>query len=193
MFIYLIQSINFLNFIYHGIRKSYLPEDIYARCHNDFINFITGSFLIVFGVNVMVKALEYANSKLLKNTMQNHSNNIWLCLFTGLLVTMLMQSSSATVGLTILLFNSGLMPFSSAVAPTLGDNIGSCITVQIASLSSGTAGKRSAWAHTIYNIIGVVFALIVLPQFCTIVQFCTHLAGQDNHRLVANAHTILTF
>lgn len=103
---------------------------------------------------------------------------------------MLVQSSSATVGMTLLLFNGGLLPFESAVALTLGDNIGSCIVTQLASLRSGTAGKRTAWAHTIYNVFGVVFAWMFLPQFCTIVQMCTSWMGQDGNRLIANAHTI---
>lgn len=152
---------------------------------------IAGVGLMFSGLNILGKSVDFIKKNdLLAQWMQNHADNLWLCLLTGIVITMLVQSSSATVGLTILLFNSGLMPFTSAVALTLGDNIGSCITAQIASLKSGTAGKRTAWAHTIYNVIGVILALIIFPQFCGIVQFFTRLVGQDSDRLVANTHMI---
>ncbi len=122
--------------------------------------------------------------------LRGHADSVPLCLLFGIVVTMLVQSSSATVGLTILLFGSGLMPFASAVALTLGDNIGTCMTAQIASLKSGIAGRRTAWAHTLYNVIGAAVALALLPQFCTLVQWFTRAVGQDSGRLVANTHTI---
>ncbi|GEM_PF-813769 len=154
-------------------------------------NVLVGVGLMFTGLDILGKSVVVIEQNdFLAQWLQNHSDNLFLCLFTGLIVTMLVQSSSATVGMTILLFGSGLMPFASAVAMTLGDNIGSCVTAQIASLKSGTAGKRTAWAHTIYNIAGVIFALAVFPQFCALVQLCTRLAGQNGGRLVANTHTI---
>ncbi len=152
---------------------------------------LIGVGLLFSGLDLMGKSVGIIKGNaLLAGWLQGHSNNIFLCLFAGLIITALVQSSSATVGMTILLFNSGLLPFTSAVALTLGDNIGSCVTAQIASLKSGIAGKRTAWAHTIYNVFGVILALVTLPQFCFIVQECTRLLGQGNSRLIANTHTI---
>ncbi len=122
--------------------------------------------------------------------LRTHAANPLLCLLFGIVVTMLVQSSSATVGLTILLHGSGLMPFASAVALTLGDNIGTCATAQIASLRSGVAGRRVAWAHTLYNLIGAAAAFVLLPQFCALVEWFTRAVGQDSGRLVANTHTL---
>jgi phosphate:Na+ symporter len=119
-----------------------------------------------------------------------HAASVPLCLLFGIIVTMLVQSSSATVGMTILLFGSGLMPFASAVALTLGDNIGTCVTAQIASIRSGLPGRRTAWAHTLYNVIGAAVALALLPQFCALVEWLTKAVGQDSGRLVANTHTL---
>ncbi len=150
-----------------------------------------GIGLLFSGLDLMGKSVDIIKANaFLAEWLHEHSNNIFLCLITGLIITAMVQNSSATVGMTILLFNSGLLPFISAVALTLGDNIGSCITAQIASLKSGPAGKRTAWAHTIYNVSGVILALIILPQFCSIVQLCTRLMGQDSNRLIANTHTI---
>ena len=154
-------------------------------------NVIAGIGLLFSGLELMSKSVRIIKENaFLVQWLQTHSNNIFLCLLTGLIVTMLVQSSSATVGMTILLFNGGLLPFPSAVALTLGDNIGSCIVAQIASLKSNTAGKRTAWAHTIYNISGVLLTWTVLPQFCTLVVAFTGWMGQDASRLVANTHTI---
>lgn len=154
-------------------------------------NILIGIGLMFSGLDLMGKSVNIIKENaFLSQWLQSQSNNIFLCLFTGLIVTMLVQSSSATVGMTILLFNSGLLPFASAVALTLGDNIGTCITAQIATLKSGTAGKRTAWAHTIYNITGVILALVILPQFCEFIQICTRLLGQNSGRLIANTHTI---
>lgn len=154
-------------------------------------NTLAGIGLLFSGLNILGRSVVFIKENIfIAQWLQSHADNLWFCLFAGLIVTMLVQSSSATVGMTILLFNSGLLPFSAAVALTLGDNIGSCITAQIASIKSGTAGKRTAWAHTIYNIIGVILVIVTFPQFCTFVRFFTHLVNGDSTRLVANTHTI---
>lgn len=154
-------------------------------------NILVGVGLLFSGLDLMGKSVMILKGNpFLAQWIQEHSESAFLCLLAGLIFTMLAQSSSATVGMTILLFNNGLLPFASAVALTLGDNIGSCITAQIASLKSGTAGKRVALAHTVYNISGVILAFLILPQFCTAVEISTRLLGQDSSRLIANTHTI---
>ena len=154
-------------------------------------NVLAGIGLLFSGLELMDKSVNILkNNAFLVQWLQAHSDNVFLCLLAGLVITMLVQSSSATVGMTILLFNGGLLPLSSAVALTLGDNIGSCIVAQIAGMESSTAGKRTAWAHTIYNIAGVLLVWLFLPQFCRLVQYMTHWMGQDSSRLIANAHMI---
>ncbi len=71
-----------------------------------------------------------------------------------------------------------------------GDNIGTCITAQMASFKMSVHGKRTAWAHTMYNIIGVLIALVFFMPFVKIVQGITYYVGQDKSKLIANAHTI---
>lgn len=147
--------------------------------------------LLFSGLNILGRsvALIHDNAAVAE-WLQAHAASPVLCLLFGIVVTMVVQSSSATVGLTILLHGSGLMPFASAVALTLGDNIGTCATAQIASLRSDLAGRRVAWAHTLYNVIGAAAAFALLPQFCALVEWFTRAVGQDAGRLVANTHTI---
>jgi phosphate:Na+ symporter len=148
--------------------------------------------LLFSGLNILGQSVALiSGNPAISAWLTDHANSAPLCLLFGIVVTMLVQSSSATVGMTILLFGSGLMPLESAVALTLGDNIGTCVTAQIASLKSGLAGRRTAWAHTLYNVIGAAVAMALLPQFCLAVQwFTAELLQQDANRLVANTHTL---
>ncbi len=152
---------------------------------------ITAVGLLFSGLNILGQSVAVIqDNAVVAGWLQAHAASPLLCLLFGVVVTMLVQSSSATVGLTILLFGSGLMPLESAVALTLGDNIGTCATAQIASLRSGLAGRRVAWAHTLYNILGAAAAFALLPQFCALVEWFTRAVGQDAGRLVANTHTV---
>lgn len=121
---------------------------------------------------------------------QRYGQNCLVGIFIGVVSTMLVHSSSATVAITIALFNSNLISFESALGLMFGDNIGTCITAQIASLKMSVHGKRTAWAHTMYNIIGVLVALVFFIPFVKMVQGITYYIGQDKSKLIANAHTI---
>jgi len=147
--------------------------------------------LLFSGLNILGQSITLIrDNPAVSAWLADNANSLPLCLLFGVVVTMLVQSSSATVGLVILLFGAGLMPFASAVALTLGDNIGTCVTAQIASIKSGLAGRRTAWAHTLYNVIGVAIAMVLLPQFCALVVWFTQTTGQGSDRLVANTHTL---
>lgn len=110
----------------------------------------------------------------------------------GALVTAMVQSSSATVGLVMILAQAGLLDLQSSICIMLGDNIGTCVTAQLASLSGNIQSRRTAWAHTLYNLIGVVVVALVLPLFVHLVQVTT-IYLQPNGDIgsqIANSHTI---
>ena len=85
--------------------------------------------------------------------------------FLGALVTMVIQSSSAAMALTLTMVASGTLPFDVACAMVLGENIGTTITAQIASLIANVHAKRAAAIHTIFNVVGVVWMLLVFHFF----------------------------
>lgn len=150
-----------------------------------------GFGMMFIGIKVLNLSIPYIKaSKELFEFCKLYGQNIYICLVIGMLTTMLVHSSSATIGLTIVLFNAHLIPFEGAVGLTLGDNIGTCITAQMASLRANKAAQRTAWAHTIYNIIGVLIALIFLPLFEKLVTYYTLYLGQDESRIIANTHTL---
>ncbi|BAX80108.1 Na/Pi cotransporter family protein [Labilibaculum antarcticum] len=88
-----------------------------------------------------------------------------LFLSIGTLLTILIQSSSATMALTLVMCNSGWISFEMAAAMVLGENIGTTITANIAAMIANTSAKRAARAHLIFNTIGVIWVLISLPYF----------------------------
>ncbi len=81
----------------------------------------------------------------------------------GTVVTIIVQSSSAAMAITLTLCANGLLPFEVAAAMILGENIGTTITAELASLVGNTAAKRSARIHSMFNIIGVTWMVILLP------------------------------
>lgn len=81
----------------------------------------------------------------------------------GTLVTIIIQSSSAAMALTMTLVAAGVIPFEVAAAMVLGENIGTTITAELASLIGNVHAKRSARIHSMFNIVGVTWAVIFLP------------------------------
>ena len=88
---------------------------------------------------------------------QGHGfGSVLLFLVLGTVLTLVLQSSSATMALTIMMLNFGWIQFDMACAMVLGENIGTTITANIAASVGNTSAKRSALAHTVFNVFGVV-------------------------------------
>lgn len=83
----------------------------------------------------------------------------------GTLITIIVQSSSAAMALTLVMANNGWVPFELAVAMILGENIGTTITANLAAIIANVHAKRAALAHFIFNVFGVVWIIIVLSPF----------------------------
>ena len=83
----------------------------------------------------------------------------------GALVTIVIQSSSAAMALTLAMVSSGTIPFEVAAAMILGENIGTTITAEIASMVANVHAKRSARIHSMFNLIGVTWMLLMFPFF----------------------------
>ena len=96
--------------------------------------------------------------------------SVLLFLFAGAILTIVLQASSATMAITMLLAASGLIDFKLAVAMVLGENIGTTITANIAASVANTSAKRAARAHTIFNIIGVIWVLILLGPILKLIS-----------------------
>ena len=95
--------------------------------------------------------------------------NVLLFLVVGTVLTLVLQSSSATMALTIMMLNFGWINFDMACAMVLGENIGTTITANIAASVGNTSAKRAALAHTVFNVFGVVWAIIFFGLFLKLV------------------------
>ena len=115
------------------------------------------------------------------------SSNPLLGIFIGTVMTVLIQSSSATIGILIAMAGQGLIPLEGAIPVLLGDNIGTCITAVLASLRANLTAKRVAVAHVMFNIIVSIIFVVFMKWFIEIVLLVSP-AG-DIARQIANAHS----
>jgi phosphate:Na+ symporter len=98
----------------------------------------------------------------------------------GTLLTVVIQSSSATMALTLVMCNNGWIPFEIAAAMVLGENIGTTITANIAAIMGNVSSKRAARAHFIFNLTGVLWVLPLLPLFLRTISSLLVSWGMDS-------------
>jgi len=92
------------------------------------------------------------------------------CIFIGCILTFIIQSSSAMLGITIALASTGTITFPTAAALVLGENIGTTITAVLASVGTNTSAKRAAFSHAIFNLTGVVLMFIFFKPYINLVE-----------------------
>lgn len=100
-------------------------------------------------------------------------DNHLLGVLIGAILTILVQSSSATIGITLALATSGLLTFEASVALILGENIGTTITANLAAIGTNVAARRTAFAHFLFNVFGVAYMLLLFPYFMTFIRSIT--------------------
>ena len=108
-------------------------------------------------------------------------DSVLIFLVFGTILTLVLQSSSATMAITLIMLSMGWIPFHMACAMVLGENIGTTITANIAASIGNTQAKRAAMSHTIFNVFGVIWALILFTPFLGLVGWITeNLFGVPN-------------
>lgn len=118
-------------------------------------------------------------------------DNRFFALLLGLVITAIVQSSSVTVSIVLLLAQQGLLPLKICFFIILGCNIGACMSAMLASLNGKKNAKRAALIHLLFNIIGsIIMAVILLIGSDWIETLIMHISGGNLGRCVANTHTI---
>lgn len=105
---------------------------------------------------------------------------VLLFLLIGTILTILFQSSAATMALTMTLVAMGVLPFQLAAAMVLGENIGTTITANIAASVGNVSARRAALAHTVFNVFGVIWVLCIFKYFLMAVTGIVGLFGLPN-------------
>lgn len=131
---------------------------------------LLGFGILFFGLNIMSTAVkDLRNSEAILNIMSRYSavdiSSTLIVVAIGTIITMIVQSSSATVAMTMTLAVNGLIDFPTACAFILGENIGTTITANIAAIGASTEAKQTARAHFLFNLIGVIWIVLIFHGF----------------------------
>ncbi len=148
----------------------------------DISEIIVGFSLLFLGLSFMknsVPDLE-TNPEVLSFIQSWGGHGVWsvlLFILVGTTLTLVLQSSSATVALTLVFLNMGWIQFDMAAAMVLGENIGTTITANIAAAVGNTNAKRAALAHTVFNVFGVIWAVCFFRYFLALIQWLIGIVG----------------
>ena len=107
-------------------------------------------------------------------------SSVLIFLGIGTVLTLILQSSSATMAITLIMLSMGWIPFNMACAMVLGENIGTTITANIAASVGNPSAKRAALSHTIFNVFGVIWALVLFRPFLGLVGKIIEALGYPN-------------
>ena len=139
---------------------------------------IVGFSLLFLGLSLMKNSVPDLSStpevlSFIKGWQGHGFGSVLLFLLFGTVLTLVLQSSSATMALTLIMLNMGWIHFDMACAMVLGENIGTTITANIAAAVGNSSAKRAALAHTVFNVFGVVWALATFPYFLKLIGLIT--------------------
>lgn len=156
-----------------------------------------GDILVGFGVLFLGLSLMSQSMEGLKTSPQIAElfaslTNPFVAVLVGFIVTSIIQSSSVTVSIVLLLAQQGMLNLPICLFIILGCNMGSCVTALIASLAGMKDAKRAALIHFLFNLVGsLVVFLILMIAGTPIINLILELSHQDPGRFVANSHTII--
>lgn len=116
------------------------------------------------------------------------SDNSLLGVAVGTIFTVIVQSSSATIGILQELFAQGLIDLKGSLPVLFGDNIGTTITAVLASIGASVAARRAAAVHVLFNLIGTAIFLLILPFFTDVIAMLQNSLGLNPEMTIAFAH-----
>ncbi len=162
------------------------------RKKQGYVGEITLGFgMLFYGLMLMGDAL-----KVLKDIDAFHqlaitmSNQPWLAVGGGIIMTGIIQSSSAMIGIIQKIYEAGGMPFAAALPFVFGSNIGTTVTAALAAMGGSLASRRAAGIHTLFNVLMTIVAMLMLPIYITAINYLTGLWGLEPMMQIAVAHII---
>ena len=152
---------------------------------------VVGFGILFVGLSTMSQAMANMKNEPQVVNLLMSLKNLFLATLMGFALTAIIQSSSVTVSIVLLLANQDLLPLPITLYIILGCNIGACATAMLASMTGKKDAKRAALIHLLFNIIGTVIIYIALfVAGDQIVELIKSISA-DNGRFVANAHTLI--
>lgn len=144
---------------------------------------VIGFALLFLGLSLMKASVPDLDENSVAFIQQWTGYKFWSVLIFmvfGTVLTLVLQSSSATMALTLIMLSVGWIPFPMAAAMVLGENIGTTITANIAASIGNPNARRAALAHTLFNVFGVIWALILFTPFLNLVGLLIEWLGYPN-------------
>ena len=158
---------------------------------------IAGLGFVFLGMDIMSDAMSPLKTYDPFLNLMSETTNPLLALAIGAGFTGLVQSSSATTGIVVVMAADGLIGLETAIAIILGANIGTCVTALLAAIGKGSEAFQAAMIHVAVNVIGALVAVFFIPQIADIVESVgsndAATAGTASPRQIANAHTLFNF
>mgnify|MGYP001083380465 CR=1 FL=1 len=150
---------------------------------------LVGFGLLFIGLNLMSSVIKpFQDSPVFSNAFVVLGRNPLLGILVGVIVTAIIQSSSASVGILQTLAMNGVVNWSSAIFITLGQNIGTCVTAMLSSIGANKTAKRAATIHLLFNVVGaVIFGIIMYIVFMVSPQFAS---SKINSVEISMFHTV---
>ncbi len=157
--------------------------------------FIIGFALLFLGLSLMKESVPDLRKtpeilSFIKDWSSLGFGSVLIFLLFGTVLTLVLQSSSATMALTLIMMSMGWIPFHMGAAMVLGENIGTTITANIAAAVANTNAKRAAFAHTLFNLFGVVWALLLFKPFVSLIGVIIAAMGLPNPVDIVTTSTI---
>lgn len=153
---------------------------------------LLGFGILFMGLNTMSSSMSVLRESPKVVELMSSLTSHLLAVLMGFVVTAVLQSSSATVGVVLLLANQGLLDIRICFFIIMGCNIGACVSAMLAGLSGKREAKRAALIHLLFNIIGTVIIYLVLTVALEpVTMFIENISGHNPGREVANAHTLI--
>ncbi|GLY09969.1 Na/Pi cotransporter family protein [Pseudobacillus badius] len=144
---------------------------------------------LFFGLELMSDGMKPLRSlETFHDLTVNMSSSPILGVVVGTIFTVIVQSSSATIGILQGLFSENLLDLNAALPVLFGDNIGTTITAILASIGASVAARRAAATHVLFNVIGTVIFLIILPLFTQFIHYLTGMLDLEPKMVIAFAH-----
>jgi len=155
-------------------------------------SFIVGFAVLFVGLQFLKEAMPDIQQhpeilEFLRKYTEGGYGSVLLFMMIGTVLTVLIQSSSATMALTLLMTAEGWIPFEMAAAMVLGENIGTTITANIAAIVANFQAKRTARAHLIFNLMGVLWMLLLFYPFLKGIDWLTQRLGSPSPFVVVAA------
>lgn len=155
----------------------------------NFSEILIGFGILFVGMNFMkAAAAPVSEMQSVHNAMLYLSRNPLLGVLAGFMITGTIQSSSASIGILIVLASQGVLPITAALPVLYGDNIGTCVTSLLSTIGASRNSKRTALMHLCFNVIGTILFIVVLSR--PIIRIVENVDPTNVPRQIANAHTL---